>query len=336
MSVQLLILLSLVISLAVPFFLGGSELWHGLAQAPAWVLIASIFMVAISWSANAFRLRILAQTVERPVSFRSAFTQVIATEFAGAASPAGAGGPVTYVFLLGQQGFKPAHAAAMYAVDHLIDGFFFATMLPALAILTAAGGMIDNIFWLLLIAVLLIALGLLLFWAIIYRYRELLSLGDLIIRPLALPKSRRRKVTRIVLRFRHGLHLVAALPQSWLLALYLCCATHWLMRYSILAVIIWGLGFTIPWAYLFIVQGLVLFAGHLTFLPGGSGSVELGFSALLAPFIGPAQLALALLLWRFATFYWYLIAGAPVFIFRAGRPALAALWPGTVKPTNQL
>ena len=53
-------------------------------------------------------------------------------------------------------------------------------------------------------------------------------------------------------------------------------------------------------------------------LPGGAGGVELGFAALLAAWLEPGTLALGLLLWRFVTFYWYLLLGAPVFAITTG------------------
>src|SRR5690606_16607446 len=93
---------------------------------------------------------------------------------------------------------------------------------------------------------------------------------------------------------------------------------HWLLRFSVLYVLLLGLGEDVPWPYLFITQVLILTLGHFTFLPGGTGGVELGFGAMLGPFLDSATLATALVLWRFATFSWYLIAGAPVFAAVAG------------------
>jgi hypothetical protein len=49
--------------------------------------------------------------------------------------------------------------------------------------------------------------------------------------------------------------------------------------------------------------------------------VELAFRAALAPVIGPALFAAALLWWRFYTFYIYIVLGA----FVAGGTALRAV-----------
>lgn len=65
---------------------------------------------------------------------------------------------------------------------------------------------------------------------------------------------------------------------------------------------------------------LSLTAGQLVLLPGGSGGAEVSSSLLLAPYLEASTAAAAILLWRFVTFYWYLIAGAPVFALMAGQP----------------
>ena len=94
------------------------------------------------------------------------------------------------------------------------------------------------------------------------------------------------------------------------------------MRYSVLAVLVAGLHYHISWAYSFLAQMLMLSVGQLTMLPGGSGGVELSFALLLAPVLDPANLGAVLILWRFATYYWVLLAGAPVFASLVG----GALW----------
>ncbi|HCC62000.1 MAG TPA: TIGR00374 family protein, partial [Pseudomonas sp.] len=48
-------------------------------------------------------------------------------------------------------------------------------------------------------------------------------------------------------------------------------------------------------------------------------------AALLAPFVGKSAAAAAILIWRFVTYYFYLIAGAPLFLHLAGRPLMDRL-----------
>ena len=136
---------------------------------------------------------------------------------------------------------------------------------------------------------------------------------------LPIDAGRRRRLARWSIRFGRTIRLLVAMPKPRLALLYACCASHWLLRYSVLPLVLYGLGQTVPWSYLFVIQGMLLFAGQLSLLPGGAGGVELGFAALLAPWLPARTLAVALLLWRFATFYWYLLFGGAVFAVTVGR-----------------
>ena len=58
---------------------------------------------------------------------------------------------------------------------------------------------------------------------------------------------------------------------------------------------------------------LSLTAGQFSLAPGGAGAAELTCVALLAPMVGTSTAAAAILIWRAVTYYFYLLAGAPVF-----------------------
>lgn len=311
-------LATLLLSLAIPLSYGGFGVILKLPQVTPWLIPTTLLMVLLGWFANTARLRLLVSGVARHLGRRQALATVISTEFAGAASPAGVGGPLTYVYLLRQHKVKAGYAASLYAVDHIMDLAFFSTALPlALAVFTIDRHLSHPV---LLVALILglFAAGLGFMWLLLRRYRTVLRLFGRWLRHLRVSATRRRRLARGVIQFRHGVKMLLGMPRYRLVLLYIYCMTHWLLRYSILPVVLHGLHHPLPWSYLFVVQGMLLFAGQLSFLPGGTGSIELGFSALLAPFLSTDVLALALILWRFATFYWYLLVGAPVFAATAG------------------
>lgn len=318
MKRAILIGLALLLSLAIPLSYGGFGVIMQLPRVAHWLIPTILAMVLVGWLFNAARLRLLVSGVDGHLSRRQALATVISTEFAGAASPAGVGGPLTYVYLLHQHRVKPGHGAALYAVDHIMDLVFFSTAMPlALAVFTIDRHL-DHPLWLLGLLVGLLGCGLGFIWLVLRRYRTVLRAFGPLLRRLRVSVSRRRRLARGVLQFRHAVKLLLGMPKYRLILLYVYCMAHWLLRYSILPIVLYGLQHPIPWSYLFVVQGMLLFAGQLSFLPGGTGSVELGFSALLAAWLSADKLALALILWRFATFYWYLLAGAPVFAATAG------------------
>jgi uncharacterized protein (TIRG00374 family) len=313
-----LVLLALLASLAVPIVLGGRAMWCYLPSVPVqgWFWLTG--MVLLGWLFNSVRLRLLALGMGVHLPAGWSYTAVMATEFAGAASPAGAGGALTYITLLKQKGIRSARAAAMYAIDHFMDGVFFVVAFPVALISLALRGGFDDPVWLLVVTMALFGAGGSLFWSLLRQHRALIRFFGAVLKPLKLNVKRRRRLARWLMQFRQGVRLVLRLPRWQLGLLFSFCAGHWLLRYSILAVVITLIGASVPWSYLFAVQGVLLLFGQLSFLPGGAGGVELGYSALLSPFLDLGLIAISLLIWRFFTYYLYLLLGLPVFLLLLG------------------
>ena len=83
-----------------------------------------------------------------------------------------------------------------------------------------------------------------------------------------------------------------------------------------------GLGVELSWIPSFLVQMLSLSAGQFSLLPGGAGAAELTSASLLSPLVGSSTAAAAILIWRAVTYYFYLLAGGPVFVCLLARPLL--------------
>ena len=109
--------------------------------------------------------------------------------------------------------------------------------------------------------------------------------------------------------------------QTLALVFTLTCA-HWSLRYSVLYLVLRGLGVELSWIPSFLVQMLSLSAGQFSLLPGGAGAAELTSASLLSPLVGSSTAAAAILIWRAVTYYFYLLAGGPVFVCLLARPLL--------------
>jgi uncharacterized protein (TIRG00374 family) len=324
----------LALGLGIPLAYGGAGLFGRLAAFSPLLLGAVLGMVFTGWNFNAGRLRLMLGGIRQPMSHGRALATVMATEFAFSATPAGSGGPLAYVYLLRRHGVTGSTAAALYALDVLMDMLFFAALLVIIALALLFRPEALHAGWQIgLLAALLLAV-LAGAWLALRHYRPLLLGGGRLLRRLKIPPATRRRIARGLLRFRQGLGVMLRLSRGRLVAIYLLCIGHWLLRYSILYVLIRGLGESVPWAYTLLVQMLALTLGQFTLLPGGSGGVELGFTALLAPLLDPPTLGAVLLLWRFATYYWCLLAGAPVFAGVAGRTLWERLAPRSARATG--
>lgn len=329
-----LIAAGLVLGLSIPLLYGGSGLFQRLATFPLPLLGVVLGMIFIGWNFNAGRLRLLLGGIGQPMRHGRALGTVMATEFALCATPAGSGGPLTYVLLLRRHGVPGSNAAALYALDILMDMLFFATALLgiAFALIFQPGQL--RVGWQLSLLAVLLGSGMVLAWVAARHYRAALLWGGRRLRKWQVSAAVRRRLARTLLRFRQGLRLTLGLSRRRLFAIYMLCVGHWLMRYSILYVLIVGLDRQISWAYSFLIQMLALTAGQFTLLPGGSGGVELSFTALLAPVLDAPTLGAVLLMWRFTTYYWYLIAGAPVFALFAGKALWRQMGNRAFKPEN--
>jgi uncharacterized protein (TIRG00374 family) len=315
----LLIALALTVGAAIPVFIGGRALLPELRSLPTQVWLVALGSVAIGWVINATRLRLVLGGLGQKLGLPRAVAKVMAIDFATNATPAGSGGALAYVYLVAQRGISSSHAAAMYALDQVLDLTFFLAALLVIAPLLLAGPSQMHLGWQIGTLMTLLVGGCVLLWMMVRDYRRVLLWAGRMLHHLRISVARRRQLARWILRFRHGLGLLLGLARWRLGLVYLLCVCHWLIRYSILFWIVRGLGAHVPWSYLFLTQMLSFGAGQATLLPGGSGGVELGFSALLAPWLPAATLAAGLIAWRCATYYWLLLAGAGPFVLLIGR-----------------
>lgn len=301
----------------IPLLLGGSGLFARLRSFPLDLLMLMLGMIVLGWYLNAQRLRLLIG--RRKLAQGRAIAIVMATEFAICATPGGAGGPLTLMALLMRHGVAPSKGTATYAVEQLSDLLFFICALVGVLIFALTHAMNAYIASLLGITTALL-IGLVVVLALLGRFhRQVFLLNGWLVGRLGVKQRRKRRWARKMIRFRNALLDCFRLPRRVLLGVFALTTLHWLLRYSVLYLTLRGLGSELAWAWTFIVQLLALTAGQFSLLPGGAGSADLASAALLTPLVGKSTTAAAILIWRFVTYYFYLIVGAPVFVHLAGR-----------------
>lgn len=315
---QLLIAASLLLSLGIPFYSGGWEAFSAFQQLSWWAMGSLLGLMCLSWCVQSCRLVFLSRVLGRRLRPRSALAVAMAGEFAFFSTPGGAGGPATYLFLLTRNGLTADEALAVQAVDQSMDLVFFATAIPFALMLYALDIGSREIMGLALMVALLVLIGLwFLIWLLGHYRRVVLFLGRLINRLPRLHRMRYR-VARFIIRFRGSVRILITMGTGRLLVLYALSVCYWMPRYAILPVLFVYLGIEGDFWYLLLVQVAVLGAGLLTFMPGGAGGVEIGYTAVMRTYLSAQAAASTLLLWRFATFYFILIACLPVFLVATG------------------
>lgn len=314
--------LALLFAVAVPALLGGDELLPRLKAFDGGLLTTLLGMILLCWVINAVRLRLLLGQQGAQLGRVRSLGVVMATEFAICTTPGGSGGPLTLMALLARDRIGPARSGAVFAMDQLNDlVFFFCAMLgiAGYALFHSLGrgqqGMLLGSA-LLLCAALVVIVALL-------RYRHgLMRFNGRLLRRLGMSPQRRCRWARKLLRFIRALAQTWRLPKRTLALVFALTCAHWSLRYSVLYLVLRGLGVELSWIPSFLVQMLSLSAGQFSLLPGGAGAAELTSASLLAPLVGSSTAAAAILIWRAVTYYFYLLAGGPVFVCLVARPLL--------------
>lgn len=316
------LLAALLMAALVPVLLGGNELLPRLRGFPPGLLLALFGMIVLCWGLNALRLRLLLGSQGERIGRLRSLGVIMATEFAICTTPGGSGGPLTLMALLSRDRVRPAHSGAVFAMDQLNDLLFFFCALLGIVVYTLFHRLGRGLEAMLVGSALLIlgvfGLGLgLLRWR-----RGLMRWNGRLLKRINVHGATRRRWARRLLRFLKAFRATLGLPRRVLALVFGLTCLHWALRYSVLYLVLLGLGGNAQWISSFLVQVLSLSAGQFSLLPGGAGAAELTSATLLAPMVGTSTAAAAVLVWRVVTYYFYLVAGGPVFLCLLGRPLL--------------
>lgn len=321
----LLIAIALLGAALVPLALGGHGALDLLAHIPLGDYAVIMIAAVIGWIARAAKLGLLMRRLALGVSPARTGAISLATEFAFLATPGGIGGYVASVHYARSVGASFACASSITAADQLLDLLFFAVALPLAAFGAAQATLPPGLRAAALISSALLFCVLLMLICAHRRFgRWLLAANG----PLAGVPFAHRHLTALrdfVATCAERLRTFASGGPRFLLALAVATTVQWLVRYGLLWLILWQLHTPVPFALLLLLQGIVLHAAAWTGIPSGGGGADLGLAATLAAFVPAADVATALLLWRFATLYLPLAAGFVAMLALRSSPVASGL-----------
>jgi uncharacterized protein (TIRG00374 family) len=283
-------------------------------------------LVVIAWLCNGGRVWLLCRALGHPLRYRQALAVSLSSEFGIAATPAGVGGTVIRLSLLGRAGVPVARSGSMLATDAAIDLLFFALLTPfALYVLLH-----DRLFgrlleeadrsqapeWFVGGLVTLAAVALLLKTTVFHRQvQRLAGLTSFGRRHRLAARHRylRLAAARTLRRMGEALRLLWGRRKGALVANFALASVQWSCRYSLLPLVLFALGSAINPLPLFLVQGLLFMLSLLVVAPGGGGSVEVLAAVVLPSFAPIGVVALVVVLWRLLTYHLYLLGGGIAF-----------------------
>lgn len=315
-----------VATVAVFFVTVREETWEQLRLFEWRWLPLLVGLVAVAWLCNGGRVWLLCRALGHPLRYRQALAVSLSSEFGIAATPAGVGGTVIRLSLLGRAGVPVARSGSMLATDAAIDLIFFALLTPfAVYVLLrdrvfgrllqeADRSVAPEVFvgGLIVLAAVVVALRTTLFHRQVQKLAGLTSFGRRH-RLAARHRYLRHATARTLRRMREALALLWGRRKGALVANFLLASVQWSCRYSLLPLVLLALGTAINPLPLFLVQGLLFMLSLLVVAPGGGGSVEVLVALVLPSFAPVGVVALVVVLWRLLTYHLYLLGGGLAF-----------------------
>jgi len=293
--------------------------WH----TTGWLGVALI-MVALRDIGYMIRIRIL---TDKKLNWRQAFEVIMLWEFASSITPSVVGGSSVAIFIVNREKISLGRSTAVVMITAFLDELFYVLMVPLLLIFVGWSTLfpmemqstffgfelgareifiVGYVFILFLITAIYLA---------IFRFPQ--GARNLLIRLFS---------TRLLNRWKQGAietgdDLVItsgelkSKPFSFWVQAFTATFLSWTARFWVVNFII--LAFTI--VDISIAEHFLIYARQLVMwvillispTPGGAGVAEIAFEGFLQQFIAPVGLTLTVaVVWRFMTYYPYLVMGA--------------------------
>jgi hypothetical protein len=97
--------------------------------------------------------------------------------------------------------------------------------------------------------------------------------------------------------------LIARRGKSLILLTLVLTAVQWVCRYSVITVLLRGIGLPVHPVSFFAMQAIIFALSSVVPTPGGAGGMEMLFTALHQPLIPGPMIGIATAAWRVSTFY---------------------------------
>jgi len=287
-----------------------------------WLLMA-VFCMLLRDIGYIIRIRILS---EGKISWRNSIDVILLWEYASAITPSVVGGTGAAFFIVNKEGINLGKTSSIVLITALMDEIFFVSMVPILFAIVGTSGLFPQelsvplfgvqigvkfVFW--LSYTIIVAYVLLIAYGIIFNPQ---GLKRLIFKLTNLPLLRRLKrkalkTTQEIEEAAKDLH-----GHSWSFWTKALVGTFlsWTARYMSLNCIIMafavGAGIEVDNFLVYARQLVMWIIMLISPTPGGEGIAQFAFEVFLKEYTPEGLNGLLAILWRFVTYYPYLIIGA--------------------------
>ncbi|WDF82072.1 lysylphosphatidylglycerol synthase transmembrane domain-containing protein [Lacticaseibacillus pabuli] len=294
------------------------QMLHDLTTLNWWWLLVGAGIMFLSWVCETVVLQIMLKSEHEQIPFHEALRIPLVEQLFNSITPFAAGGQPAQLFAMLQSGIEGGRASSVLLMKFVVYQFmvlinFVFTMIVGFERLSIH---IGPLAWLIVFGMLIhvaVIIGLLL---VMYYYRLTKKLVALCLVPVGwvLGQERRAKMaaqldTKIDTFYKESLHLKKEKKKVLMAAVV--TLLQLLLLYSVPYFVLLSLHIThVNIIRVMVLHIMIVMIVSIFPIPGGSGGAEYSFKTIFATFISNgAHLVLAMLLWRFLTYYMGMIAG---------------------------
>ncbi|CAM0496648.1 lysylphosphatidylglycerol synthase transmembranedomain-containing protein [Thermoanaerobacter kivui] len=280
-------------------------------------IVVILVIVILSLIVDTLRIKSLLDALGENLPFNYLFKFNLATFFISYITPFGSGVLPLTIYLLNKKNVSPNKSLMVFTAKLLFSGIFFGTVPPILLIFfrnqLELGPVLS--YFAILVSIVLIVLLLILVY-IILRPRFVIGIVDKIadISFFKKPKFEKYFVrTKEEIVFYHknfnDLFMVPSSYKLFFSQLFYAIA-FWTLFYSIAPILL--VAINIHFNLLSVIARQLIFYDILaySFIPSGSGVVEIGFATIFSNILPRSLLGVFVGIWRFFTYYVYLMISA--------------------------
>lgn len=309
-----LLLAALILSISVPFAIGGKSALEHLAAIHISTAAPLIILFLTKWLLNVIRCQILLKANGIHFQPRDTMLMIWAYDAAAESTPGGIGGPIAGWALLKKENVPTSVAAGM-GLFLLAGDIVSITCLLCWALLSTTPLAQSDTHWKIVTALIILAIVLISAGSLIrYRHRLIRTLRKHAPKRIQLEK-RLRKPMKAWLRIGRTVERITALSVTRLTAFALASLGHWTCRLSVIYFTIAAIGLHVPWIQTLLIQIVGGMIGAMVSLPGGFVGADMAITILLAPSLDIKTIATVIFLWRLLTFHMTLALGGLSYLY---------------------
>lgn len=285
-----------------------------------WYLLVAFILLFLFWIFRSYPMYSFCKKINKDFKYGQAIQLTLRTQFFNAVTPFATGGQPYQIYYLKQSGIDYASSTGVVLQNFIV----YQIALVILGLIALITNHLFHIFKQVYILQKLIALGFIINTLVIVVMfvvafstkinKFLIDLGINVLTKLKIVKNKEEKLKKWdenISKFHNSAKILLKDKKMFILnILYnfiaLCCL------YLIPLFVLYSMGdFNAFSSGLAIVtSAYIMIIGSFVPIPGGTGGLEYGFVAFYGNFITGSKLRAMMLVWRFITYYFGMIAGA--------------------------